>query len=227
MPLENYGVLKGRAIDSRMGKSHYQVLVEDENKIKYRIAINVEAEEYPSEVLYFVSEDFKSENITELPKLKSGFTEIDNNVPNIALDYIRGNLFDPSQMVPLAARVDGPDNDLNEKIQYYIAGAIENDAIIYAFGQKWGPEKNKSDRYFKFKPDNGIHDIHMNQGSTSHWIEDNGIWQDGGILIYFEKTKKWLGIFLAFQSQSWCTDNNGNAIRPVSECNHNNRKIYP
>lgn len=224
MSLKNYGVLKARAMDSLMGQSHYQVLIRDDNDIKYRIAINVKSQEYPSEVLYFVDEDFKSENITELSKLKSGFTEINNNVPSIALDYIRGKLFDPSKMISLAARIAGPNNDLNEKIEYYIKEAIENDAIIYAYGQKWGPEENKSDQYFHFKPGNGIHDIHMNQGNTADWIEDNGICQDGGILIYFEKTKKWLGIFLAFQSQSWCTDNNGNAIGPVSECNHKNSK---
>lgn len=46
----------------------------------------------------------------------------------------------------------------------------------------------------------------MNQGNVEKWKGDNGIWQDGGILIHFEKEEEWVGIFLAFQSQSWCTD---------------------
>ncbi len=45
----------------------------------------------------------------------------------------------------------------------------------------------------------------MNQGNVEKWKGDNGIWQDGGILIQFEKEEEWVGIFLAFQSQSWCT----------------------
>ena len=84
--------------------------------------------------------------------------------------------------------------------------AIEEKAIIYAFGERWGPEENTPDSYFHFEPGNGIHDIHMNQGNVEKWKGDNGIWQDGGILIHFEKEEKWIGIFLAFQSQSWCTD---------------------
>ncbi|OOM78718.1 YukJ family protein [Clostridium sp. BL-8] len=223
MSLKNYGVLKAKAINSQMGKFHYQVLVKDENDVKYRIAINVKSEEYPSEVLYFINEDFKWKNIDKFLKLKSGFTEIQSNSLNMALDYIRGDLFESSKMIPLASRVTGPDNDLNEKIDFYIKKAIGTESVIYAYGEKWGPE-NKSDKYFKFEPGNGIHDIHMNQGSTDNWKKDNGIWQDGGILIYFEKTNRWVGIFLAFQSQSWCTCDNGNAIKPVSECNHINSK---
>ncbi|WP_315068916.1 YukJ family protein [uncultured Clostridium sp.] len=223
MPLKNYGVLKAKAIDSQMGKSHYQVLVEDENEVKYRIAINVKSEEYPSEVLYFIDEDFKWKNIDKLLEVKAGFSEIKNNSLNIALDYIRGGLFEPSKMIPLASRITGPNNDLNEKIDFYMQKAIQNGAVIYAYGENWGPE-NKSDEYFKFEPSNGIHDIHMNQGNTDEWEKDNGIWQDGGMIIYFENENKWIGIFLAFQSQSWCTYDNGNAIRPVSECNHMNSK---
>ena len=211
MSLKNYGVLKGKVIKSMMGEEHYQILIKDEKNTEYRIAINVKSQEYPSEVLYLVSDDFKSQNITQLAKVKSGFTEINHNVPPIALDYIRGNLFEPSKMIPLASKVVGPDNDLNEKIEHYIKEAIENDAIIYAFGQKWGPEENIPDKYFKFMPGNGIHDIHMNQGNENKWEKDNGTWQDGGILIYFDNTQKWVGIFLAFQSQAFSTDNKGNA----------------
>ena len=63
---------------------------------------------------------------------------------------------------------------------------------------------------------NGIHDIHMNQGNVEKWKGDNGIWQDGGILIHFEKEEEWIGIFLAFQSQSWCTDDEDMLAFPLS-----------
>lgn len=225
MSLKKYGVLKGTPVDSKMGngeKPHYQVLIKDKKDIKYRIAINVKSQAHPSEVLYFVGENFNSEDITKLPDLEFGFTSIINNNPDIGLDYIRGNLLDPTKMIPLPADVEGPDNDLNEKIQHYINQAIDKKAIIYAFGERWGPEKNKPDKYFDFSPGNGIHDIHMNQGNVGQWKKDNGIWQDGGILIHFEQENRWIAIFLAFQSQSWCTDEKGHAIKPVEECNHKN-----
>lgn len=225
MPLKTYGVLKGKALDTKIGTGenpHYQVLIQDNKETNYRIAINIKSQNFPSEVLYFVSENFNSGNITKLPNLEFGFTLIDRNNIDIALDYIRGNLFDSSEMIPLPDKKSGPDNDLNEKIQHYIGKAIETNATIYAFGERWGPEGDKPDKYFRFSPGNGIHDIHMNQGSVGRWKRDNGVWQDGGILIHFEQENKWIGIFLAFQSQSWCTDENGHAIKPVEECNHKN-----
>ena len=220
-----YGVLKGKAVKTMMGtgrKPHYQVLIKDEEGTNYRIAVNVKSQAHPSEVLYYVGEDFNSEEITKLPDLEFGFTSIENNNPDIGLDYIRGNLLDSTKMIPLPAHIEGPDNDLEDKIEHYIHQAIDNDAIIYAFGERFGPE-DEPDKYFNFLPGNGIHDIHMNQGSVGRWKNDNGIWQDGGILIHFEQEKRWVAIFLAFQSQSWCTDENGDAIKPVEECNHENR----
>ncbi|WP_445487510.1 DUF2278 family protein [Niallia sp. 03133] len=224
MPLKNYSVLKGKVYDMNMGRSqnpHFEVHVKgEEGKVDYRIAINIASQAYPSEVLYFVSEDFHSESITFLPSLEDGITKITDDNREIALDYIRGGLFDSKKMIPLPAELPGMDNDLNEKIYFYMSQAKEKAAAVYAFGERWGPEKNKPDKYFGFSPGNGIHDIHMNQGNVGRWKKDNGIWQDGGILIHFEDENKWIGIFLAFQSQSWCTDENGHALKPVIECDY-------
>ncbi|NPC91846.1 YukJ family protein [Bacillus sp. WMMC1349] len=225
MPVKNYGVLKGKAVKTMLGsgeKPHFQVLIQDEQDIQYRIAINIKSQAHPSEVLYMVDEHFHSEDIIKLPDLDFGFTSIRNNCPDIGLDFIRGNLLDSSKMIPLPPDLDGIDNDLNEKIQYYVQQAIDQSATIYAFGDRWGPEENTPDRYFDFLPGNGIHDIHMNQGNLERWKNDNGIWQDGGILIHFEQENRWVAIFLAFQSQSWCTDENGHAVKPVEQCNHKN-----
>lgn len=206
--------------DGKRKTPHYQVHLQGEAEVDYRIAINVKSQSYPSEVLYFASDNIRSEAIHILPTLPFGFTEIKNNEPKVALDYVRGNLFDSKQMIPLPAEKAGVDNDLNEKIERYIKRAIEEKAIIYAFGERWGPEENTPDSYFHFEPGNGIHDIHMNQGNVEKWKGDNGIWQDGGILIHFEKEEEWVGIFLAFQSQSWCTDEEGHARVPVEHCDY-------
>ena len=88
--------------------------------------------------------------------------------------------------------------------------------------RKMGTRRKYTRFYFHFKPGNGIHDIHMNQGNVEKWKADNGIWQDGGILIHFEKEEEWIGIFLAFQSQSWCTDEEGHARVPVEHCDYKN-----
>jgi len=208
MPLKNYGVLKGKAIDSREGmraSPHFQILIVDDD-LRHRIAINVKSKVEPSELLYYVDENFDHPMVTELESLLPGFHELPSEHGGMALDYIRGNCFDLSMAKPLPHDIPGPDNDLNELIHKYVARAIamENSAV-YAFGEKWGPE-TKRDKYFGFKPGNGIHDIHANQGNSDAWRGDDGVYQDGGLIIHLPDEARWVAIFLAFQSQCFHTD---------------------
>lgn len=208
MSLKNYGVLKGKAIDSRegMGASpHFQVLIVDDD-LRHRIAINVKSKVEPSELLYYVDENFNHPMVAELESLPTGFHELPSEPGGLALDYIRGNCFDITMAKPLPHDIPGPDNDLNELIHKYVARAIamENSAV-YAFGEKWGPETGR-DKYFGFKPGNGIHDIHANQGNSDAWKGDDGVYQDGGLIIHLPDEARWIAIFLAFQSQCFHTD---------------------
>jgi len=59
---------------------------------------------------------------------------------------------------------------------------------------------------FGFSPGNGVHDIHMNQGNAQQFLGDDGVWQDGGLLLSFPALEQWVAILLAFQSQAWHTD---------------------
>ena len=215
MPTKNYGVLKGKAIDSRNGMGqnpHFQILINDDDML-YRIAVNVKSKVEPSVLLYFVNEDFQDSLTEELEILNFGFHHCESKPGGIALDYIRGNHFDTSKMKPLSHDIPGPDNDLNELIHKYIAKAIAmENSVVYAFGEKWGPE-TKRDKYFGFKPGNGIHDIHMNQGNSEKWKNYDGVWQDGGLILHLPDEQKWIAIFLAFQSQCFHTDDtNGHLI---------------
>jgi hypothetical protein len=46
----------------------------------------------------------------------------------------------------------------------------------------------------------------MNQGNSGRFTVDDGVWQDGGLLLHFPNQNQWVAIFLAFQSQAWHTD---------------------
>lgn len=46
----------------------------------------------------------------------------------------------------------------------------------------------------------------MNQGNDARYAGDDGVWQDGAVLIHYPTTNQWVGIFLRFQSQAWHTD---------------------
>jgi Uncharacterized conserved protein len=117
----------------------------------------------------------------------------------------------------LPANVPGPDNDLSDQVEHFVDRAIqESDAVVYAFGQRWGPEGTTKDKVFNFLPGNGVHDIHMNQGNVPPFLGDDGVWQDGGLLFQFPSTDQWVAVFLAFQSQAWHTDDRtGHTITDV------------
>ena len=121
MALKNYGILKGRPIDRRLGfgaSPHYQVhLVDDDDD--YRIAVNVKSKKSPSELLYLIEENYAHPLVDDLKELSAGFTTIDRVPGGLALDYIRANLFAPDKMIALPFDVFGPDNDLNGKIDYH------------------------------------------------------------------------------------------------------------
>ena len=210
MPLSNYGVLKGKAVNAKREDNdatpHYQVEIVAQGK-HYRIAVNVKSQTAPSELLFLVNENFKHPVTGKLPPLPDGLSAIQSKPGGIALDFIRGNLFNKNDMRPLPANLPGPDNDLSDRLEYYVKRAIrENGAEVYAFGEHWGPEQTKPDKIFGFKPGNGIHNIHMNQGNVGQFRGDDGVWQDGALLLHFPSTSQWVGIFLAFQSQAWHTD---------------------
>jgi uncharacterized protein YukJ len=216
MPLKSYGVLKGKAIEVRLGAGnspHYQVRIIDDTT-DYRIAINVKSAVSPSEVEYLIVERFQHPILDIVDDLPLGFTKLARTPTSGALDFIRGNLFDRTLMRALPHDVPGFDNDLNEKIDRVMQRAMSDEAaLVYAFGERWGPEASKKDKYFGFLPGNGIHDIHMNQGNVAQFKNDDGVYQDGGVFIHFPDQQEWIAVFLRFQSQAWHTDDTtGHAI---------------
>lgn len=173
----------------------------------YRIAVNVLSQLAPSEVEYLIESHFQHPFLAQFEELKTGWNVLSNKPGGPALDFIRSNLFDPRKLVPLPFSVAGPDNDLNEKIDHYIQRAMaDEDAMLYAFGERWGPENGKKDKIFGFMPGNGVHDIHMNQANAGSFRETDGVYQDGALLLHFPGQDQWVGVFLKFQSQTWHSD---------------------
>src|SRR5262245_39978240 len=78
MPLARYGVLKGHAIERRLGQGndpHYEVHIISDD-VSYRIAVNVESKESPHEVQYLVDDNFQHPITAGLLGLPLGFTAL-------------------------------------------------------------------------------------------------------------------------------------------------------
>ncbi len=208
MPIHSYGVLYGRIIERRLclgPNQHFQIRLRDTQQ-DYRVAVNVKSDHKPSELLYIVIDDFQHALTDELAKLTPGFTRVVWPGQSFALDYIRENLFHPLHMQALPHDIPGPDNDLNELLDRHVRKAmLSGDARLYAFGEYFGPGR-EADRYFGFRPERGIHNVHMNQGNHRRWQQDDGVRQDGGLIFYYPGQKRYTAIFLAFQSQSFHTN---------------------
>lgn len=212
MPIQNYGVVQGKVFDRQLATTkdeHYQILLNRGNN-PHRVAVNTQSTTPPSQVLFFSNLDFQhpiTDAILQLA-LPPGYTPLPSKPGGIALDFIRGNLFDTSAMVPLPATAAGTSNDLNDQLDLTVQQAMSDaDAILFAFGQHW-VDAGGADKYFpEINPSTGIHDIHMNQGNPKgSFFNDNGPYQDGGLLFHFPSRNRWAAIFTAFQSQSFHTD---------------------
>ncbi len=220
MPLDAYGVLVGAAVDKRIEAGdrtpHFQIQLRASGT-DYRIAVNVRSAQDPPDLLYLADEAFAHPVVASLVGLDDGFHGLPSSPGGAALDFIRGNLFDRTLLRPLPSNLPGPDNDLSDRLDHFVSRALADpQARVYAFGQRWGPESGLADKVFGFLPGNGIHDIHMNQGNGGQFAGDNGVWQDGALLIHFPAQSQWVGFFLAFQSQGWHTDDRTGHIIPVA-----------
>jgi len=121
--------------------------------VEYRVAVNVQSQESPSEVEFYVNDRFEHPITAGLLAVNHGFRLLESTPEGGGLDFIRGNLFDHSQMRPLPMNLPGPDNDLNEAVDRAVQAAIaEEDAFVCAFGQRWGPEPATRDKIFGFLP---------------------------------------------------------------------------
>ena len=210
MPIPNYSVLKG---DPQPGSvtgfhPHFRIPVQTDAGT-FTIDVNVQSFDN-SEVLYAILQNFTPPAAPSLLALPNGVTQIPSQTSGLALDYVReaiggAPLIERSQMTLLPI---GKGNELHDQVATVVNQAIEDEnGVIYAIGSSYADPGGAS----------GIHDIHMNQGNplNSHG-EDNGIWQDGALFVYLPSQNQWIAVFIAFQTESWQTDNQGNPAGSIT-----------
>jgi uncharacterized protein YukJ len=217
--IRRYSLFTGRVVDRQpetWGRSpHYHILVEGGGQ-RFRIAINTRSgtsHNRKSDLLYFADDDFRHAVTVRLADLDDGDREVESRPGGLALDYQRSGMFDRRHMRRIPASRPGPRNDLVDELEYFVERSqCDQTSRLHAYGTRWGPERGTPDHVFGFSPGNGIHDVHMNQGNRDEHWHDNGIWSDGGLIFHEPAHNRWSAIFLAFQTQSWHTDDRGDPV---------------
>lgn len=218
----NYGILVGKfkkikltqMLKNKINKKrkkvrpHYNFIL-DVNNVNYEVNINVQSSDVTApELKIFVASSNEQLNNTKpfelAQKLENGvYSNVDQE---LKLDYLRGNYFDLNQLQIPKNMQEGEIKYLFDFFNEQMQIAKDNDYQIVVWGEIY---VNKIGMIIKKQ---GIHDVHMNQGSISRFAAENGIWQDGGLAIFDNEKKLKFMIFLAFSSQCLQTDDHGNCI---------------
>ena len=215
MPLTNYHLFIGRYDRGLMAPdaNHFEIKLNTVTEF-YRIAVNVRSKD-GSMLMAYVDDNYQHElcaRLLESFPQNGNFTINDQaKRKQFGLDFLRRNMVgDFNKMVILPNNLPGLDNDLQDKLTLALdKSKADPNARIFAFGEQW-PSTSNADKYFHEIKDQGLHDIHMNQGNPKgSFDKDNGVFQDGGLLIYYPSLNRWSAILLAFQTQF-------NSLNPVT-----------
>lgn len=204
-----YGILRGKPTQILHHSDddpapHLEVLIDAGGP--WRLAVNVRSDDQ-SNLCFHVENNFNQPILCNLAELPVGLTQPARDNHRLRLDYVRGGLFDAKAMKTSEAGAIGDPDTLDTLLSAALQKVIDTeDAELFAFGNPWGPEADRPDKYFGFQSGRGIHDIHMNQGSPAPHDRDDGVWQDGGLILRFPNSAA-AAFFFAFQSQTWTTDN--------------------
>ena len=206
MPLRNYHLFAGRYDRGLMAPdaNHFEIKLNTGNDF-YRIAVNVRSQD-GSMLMSLFDDNYQHELCGRLLEAFPADGTYNLNAPEdrrqFGLDFLRRNMVgDFSRMVVLPNNAPGLDNDLEDKLRLALdRSKADPNARIFAFGEQWRGT-NRPDRYFPEIKDQGLHDIHLNQGNPKNYHDDNGVFQDGGLLIHYPSLRRWTAILLAFQTQ--------------------------
>jgi len=172
-------------------------------------AVNVGTDDSDDLLKYKLVFDFHHSLRDTLSASEAGFHDLTGTSALPALDFLRSDV--------LAETGSWRDSDVMDG-----SGHPEPTATLVRLFQQ--AKANRSDVYVFGRTykggDLGIHDVHMNQGSSGSFVNNgrddhndhNDVWQDGAVLIDLGDGR-WAGYFTAFTQQEVPTNDLGNPAR--------------
>ncbi|MBV9560844.1 MAG: DUF2278 family protein [Bradyrhizobium sp.] len=211
-----YGFIKGKIVSeprlqpSRHGNEiqyhlHFRMPIDGD---AWEVAVNVGTNDADDLLKYKLVFDYRHPLIQTLAAAEAGSHPLtEQALP--ALDYLRvGDLLDNTGKWRDSDVMDGSDRtEPAATLSRLITRARSENRDVYVFG-----------RFFT-DGSNGIHDVHLNQGSTGRFIhrpdddrnDHNDVWQDGAVMVDLGEPE-WAAYFSAFDQQLVPADELGNPL---------------
>jgi uncharacterized protein YukJ len=168
-------------------------------------AINVGTDDSDDLLRYRLVYDFHHPMIADLSISVPGATDLSALGKLPALDFFRSDVLNETGAWRMSDPMDGSEHpEPVASLMRLLQTAKQTQADVYIFGRF-------------YSEGDGIHDTHMNQGSTGAFIhspgddrnDHNDIWQDGGVVVALPPDR-WAAYFAAFEKQYIPTDDLGN-----------------
>lgn len=215
-----YGYVKCKLISEPVLKaSHHGHETQYHLHAKLRVAVDGGSEEWDTAInvgtndaddllKYKLVFDYHHPIRATLTAATPGFHDLTGTAELPALEFLRTDVLAETGHWRESDVMDG--SDIPEPVaslKRLLQKAKTAAADVYVFGRTFTP------------PDKGIHDIHMNQGSSGGFINNghddhndhNDVWQDGAVLVDLGEPE-WAGYFTAFTQQKVPTDRLGNPV---------------
>ncbi|KAJ4420893.1 hypothetical protein N0V82_004072 [Gnomoniopsis sp. IMI 355080] len=210
MGISNYGLWKGTPTSwngtADTDHGHLEFTDGTANK-SYEADVNIMSSDKDKRLVYWFVKDFNPTQpaISKLQALSQGFSTQQGS-DSLALDFLREGFLTPSAGTLVSHNPKDPTetNDILTYLDPILSAAVTSKDTIYLWGSKYSDSDGTS----------GIHDIHMNQGNSGSFEDENGTYQDGGIVIE-SASGTWQGIFLAFATEAEKTDSKGDPDGPT------------
>lgn len=168
-------------------------------------ALNVGTNDSDDLLQYKLIFDYEHPLLDQVKPSPVGFTDLTGSDALPALDYLRSDMLSATGPWRDSDIMDGSEQvEPVASLLRLLRKAMAANATVYIFGRK-------------YIDGDGIHDVHMNQGSTGSFLNNgvddhndhNDIWQDGALIVDFGEPQL-AAYFPAFTQQMVPTDVLGN-----------------
>jgi uncharacterized protein YukJ len=175
---------------------------------RWDVAVNVGTSDADDLLKYKLVFDFQHPLIAQLGAAEAGSNELTGQAALPALDFLRSDMLTGTGKWRDSDVMDGSDQaEPAATLKRLLSRAHQENRDVYVFGR------------FYTDGSNGIHDVHLNQGSTGGFVhregddsnDHNDVWQDGALMVDLGEPE-WAAYFSAFNQQLVPTDDLGNPL---------------